>query len=332
MKMLMAAVCIVGALCAPGMGAVAISCADIGSQKFTVAYAYTGTESFPRAFALDITTNVGTIGGVTAAKTGESTSASKGFGIFPGTIVIDSAAGTVTHIGTPVAPQSDLPSGTLGGIGTSGVTVELGSLYADASGKPDASGLLVTVAVSGTVSNTWVSIVGNMARGGVVLEDGTSMPVTATCVLAYLPPPDCFYWPVGRSINPTKFDRWTACGKPACWCPPTFVTGLTAGSSGYQCMGDADGAKAPITNIRVGGPDVMKLAASWNKKPGQSGYNVCADIDHAPAPITNIGVGGNDLDRLIQNWNNLDAQLNTKLKVGAGGGYCGQATVPASYQ
>jgi len=331
MKMLVAAVCIMGVLCAPGKGATTVSCTPLSGTTFTVSYSYTGTESFPRAFALDITTSVGTIAGVTATKTGESTSASKGFGIFPGTIVIDSAAGTVTSIGTPVALHSDLPSGTLGGIGTNGVTVELGSLYADASGKPDASGVLVTVAVSGFGGAT-ITIAGNMARGGIVLEDGTSVPANASCILYPPPPPPCFYWPTGRSIYPTKYDRWTASGKPACWCPPTSVTGLTAGGSGYQCVGDAAGDKAPITNFRVYTTDLTKVIGSWKKRIGESGYDACADICHDSVPITNYGVYTCDIQRIVTMWKKTDSQLNTILGVGASGGYCGQATVPVAYQ
>lgn len=327
MKKLLALVVIL-AVAAPSMAATTVSCAQVGSTAaFTISYLWDGTGSFPRAFALDVTTSVGTISGVVAAKVGESTAGSQGFGIFPGTIVIDSA-GNVTNSGTPVAPAAD--PGALGGIGTAGATLELGSLYA-AGGQPAAGAVLVTVSLAGVTSSATITIVPNTTRGGVVLEDATSIGAfTSTCVVNVAA--DCFYWPTGSSVNVTKFNRWVSSGKPACWCPPTSVTGLPTGGSGYQCLGDADGLKAAITNIRVGAADLTKLSQSWNKKIGDAGYNACADVDHAGAAITNIGVGSTDLTRVSQNWNSLDAALNTKLGVGGTGGFCGQAVVPAAYQ
>jgi len=318
------ALLIIAIVAMPAMAATTVSCAQVGTTKtFTVSYSYDGVGSAPRAFALDITTSTGTIAGVTAAKVGVSTSASKGFGIFPGTIVIDTAAGTVSNNGSPIAPDADLPAGTLDGIGTSGVTVELGSLYADSTGKPATSGVLVTVAVSTTPAT--ITIAGNTARGGVVLEDATTVAASTSCALAG-GVVDCF----ANSL--TTYARWTLSGKPSCWCPPTSVSGAPVGGTGYQCLGDADQLKAPITNIRVGSGDLTKLSLSWNKVLGAVGYNTCADIDHLAAPITNIGVGSGDLTRVSQNWNALDAALNTKLGVGGTGGYCGTPTVPPAYK
>jgi uncharacterized Zn-binding protein involved in type VI secretion len=187
MKMFAAAVCIIVMLGASAPAATVISCARVGTANdFTIAYNYDTVGSFPRAFALDVTTSAGIISGVTATKVGESTSASKGFGIFPGTIVIDSA-GNVTNVGSPVAPSGD--PGALGGIGTSGVTIELGSLYADVSGKPDNSGVLVAVRLSGVTLTATVSVTANTTRGGIVLEDGTSVGSLATT--CYYGPPPC---------------------------------------------------------------------------------------------------------------------------------------------
>jgi hypothetical protein len=174
-----------------------VTCAVSGtptntSAKFTVNYAYTGTDSFPRAFALDITTSLGVISGVTATKVGESIVGALGFGIFPGTIAIDSA-GAVTSVGSPVAPQSDLPGGTMAGLGTSGVTVELGSLYATSAAKPNSIGTILAVAIafvsSSSARTATINVVPNMARGGVVLEDGTSTGTFVGTTLTITPPP-----------------------------------------------------------------------------------------------------------------------------------------------
>jgi hypothetical protein len=310
--------------------AVTISCAQAGSggcgsstgKLFTVSYMYDGIGSFPRAFALDITTSIGTISGVTAAKVGESTSDSKGFGIFPGTIVIDTAAGTISSIGSPVAPNADLPSGTLGGIGTSGVTVELGSLYADSTDKPNNSGVLVTFAVS--TSPATITIVSNVARGRVVLEDGTNIPASSSCSLVAPVCDDCF------SNALSTYARWTQSGKPTCWCPPATATGLPGGGTGYQCLGDADQAK--FGTFRVYTADLNLVIASWKKNIGASGYNACADIDHAA--FGTFGVYTGDLNRLVGKWKLTDAQLNAILGQRSNGTqiYCGQGEVPPPYK
>jgi hypothetical protein len=337
MKKLVALLIIV-AVAMPAMAATTVTCAQVGSTAaFTVSYAYTTGTSFPRAFALDISTNLGSFSAVTPTISGESLSTAKGFGIFPGTIAIDTA-GNVTSVGTPVAPQSDLPSGTQPGLGASSMTIELGSLYAVTAAKPDNSGVIVTVTMSGLAPGTaiktaTITIAANTARGGLVLEDATTAAVSSTCVvtIAALPPAACF-----ASAYTAVQSRWVASGSPACWCPPISVTGLPVGGSGYQCLGDADGLKAPITNIRVGSGDLTKLSQSWNKVLGAVGYNACADIDHAAAPITNIGVGSSDLTRVSQNWNSLDAACNLKLGQRVGPPvsqiYCGQIDVPVAYK
>jgi hypothetical protein len=200
-------VCIVLSLSLSLEAATIVTCAVNGTPtntggKFNVNYAYDTVGSFPRAFALDISTTVGTITGVTATKVGESVVGSTGFGIFPGTIAIDST-GSVTSNGSPVAPQSDLPSGTLAGLGTSAVTVELGSLYASSAAKPANSGTILTVSIalsSADPSRTaTITIAPNVARGGVVLEDGTSAAgIGSTCNLLI---PGCGCGPCKGDVN-----------------------------------------------------------------------------------------------------------------------------------
>jgi len=182
MKKLLVLVVIL-AVAAPSMAATTVSCAQVGTTKaFTVSYTYDGVGIPPRAFALDVTLSAGTISGVTAAKVGESTSASLGFGIFPGTIDI-TTAGVVSTYGSPVAPAAD--PGAKPGIGTNAVTLELGSLYAT-GGAPNVAGtpktaVLATVAVSTTPAT--VTIVGNGTRGSLVLEDATSTTASTSCAL-----------------------------------------------------------------------------------------------------------------------------------------------------
>jgi hypothetical protein len=184
------ALLVVMAIAAPSMAATTIGCAQVGTTapyQFVITYAYDGTGSFPRAFALDVTTNLGTFTGATPAMSGESTSTTKGFGIFPGTIAIGTD-GVVTNYGSPVAPQGDLPGDTKQGLTYNNMTLELGSLYVGTAAKPANSGTLATVAMDiPTTGTATISIVGNASRGKLVAEDASSTAVPTSCAVVKAP-------------------------------------------------------------------------------------------------------------------------------------------------
>ena len=135
---------------------VAITCTDEGGGVVRIDYAVTGAPK-ARAFALDITVDAGVIEAISDFKVGESTAADKGYGIFPANfsrfITVDAATGEVTtwdvNDYTPVADVND--PGALGGLGTNGITVEMGALYAptdDSSpNAPDNTGTLCKIKV-----------------------------------------------------------------------------------------------------------------------------------------------------------------------------------------
>ena len=150
----------------PAMAAVEVYVVDNGGGN--VAIKYQNGESGaarPRAFGLDITVDVGTMSTFVAAKTGESVSENKGFGIFPGSILID-GNGNVTDWGSPLAS----------GNGTAAATVELGSLYTGGN-APDASGDLLTFVVT---ESCHVSLAQNAKNGGVIKENGSNASPTLT--------------------------------------------------------------------------------------------------------------------------------------------------------
>jgi len=155
----------VALLAAPAMATVAIQAVDNADCSASINYSSTGT--LPRAFGLNITVDGG------AVITGVDVTGAQPFNIYLGTIVI-AADGTVTDAGTPVAPATD--PGALGGIGTSGITVEMGSLYdktvSPNAAKPAASGLLIKVTVDKACN---IGIQSNSTRAGVVLEDATQV-------------------------------------------------------------------------------------------------------------------------------------------------------------
>lgn len=170
------------AIVAPSM---AVELAGVDNADLTGTVGYDATdETMPRAFAFDITVDNGAvITAIDAAFTGEGA----GFGIFPGTIEI-SAEGVVTAAGTPVAPQSDLPSDTLAGLGTGGVTVEMGSLHVAGAG-PAATGNLFTVTVDKPCT---VTITPNVSRGGIVLVDATKADFTSYSFEIAATGPECW--------------------------------------------------------------------------------------------------------------------------------------------
>lgn len=152
------------ALVTPVMAAtsVTIDACSVGTTG-NVAIIYNATGGDVSGFGLNITIdnskNLTAIGGY---HIGESNSTSKGYGIFPGTIDINDTTGNVDSYGNPVAPSSDPCA--LGGLGTGGITIEIGALYTTGN-APGRAGTLCTVMVSGDCNLT---VALNQRRGGVV--------------------------------------------------------------------------------------------------------------------------------------------------------------------
>ena len=288
---------LVAVLTAPAWAGVAISVTDLGGQK--AAIDYSGTERV-RAFALDITVDAGTIEALSGFVVGDDNS---GYGIFPANfsryINVDPLTGAVsdwTPQGyTPVADAND--PGALGGIGTSGITIEMGSLYDTKA--PPLQGRLCVITVSEACK---VTVAANATRGNVVLENAsqatldltgaTNISVAATAVAA------------GHAGAPrltaAQTEEWQALGKPACW---------LASINPRQCRGDADGTSQGSQKFWVSTNDLDILIAAWNKtydeikdkKIGDVPL-ICADFDHHAQGTTNFRVSTNDLDILIANW------------------------------
>jgi hypothetical protein len=145
-------------LAAPALGDVVITCSQVSDCVVEVSYNAETEAELVRAFALDITVDAGTITAVDCVNTD--------YDIYPGSIQIDEN-GNVTDAGS-CACDSSYP-GTLGGIGTSGVTIEMGSLYEVGVEDPPAKlGALVRITVDASCN---VSIAENAIRGGIVMED-----------------------------------------------------------------------------------------------------------------------------------------------------------------
>lgn len=98
-------------------GTIRVTAEDAGNQRLRVGYEVTSGSTLPVGFGLDITlSNEATFQNVA--------SVSSYFPIYPGTVVINLGTGEIDDYGTPIAPP--MAPGSLGGLGTSGVTVEMG--------------------------------------------------------------------------------------------------------------------------------------------------------------------------------------------------------------
>lgn len=263
-------------LSTPALAGVTISCAQVGST-YDVAVSYVASDdaNIPRAFGLDITVDAGTIDSIADAN--------EKYWVYPGTIQI--VDGEVTDEGEPVAPNTD--PGALGGLGTSGITVEMGSLYDPCDPNhpegPPIAGSLLTFTVT---SNCTVTIAGNAARGNVVLEDtseaSTNLPTTCPVVV------DCW---TGDAASRTE---WQSVGSPSCWC---------ASVQPRQCHGDSDGLSSGKKNYWVAAGDLTILKAAWQIPNGPTTTpGICADHDRADSGKKNYRVSATDLTILKKHW------------------------------
>jgi hypothetical protein len=287
----------------PALSAVRITAQPDG---LTVAIKYAVDEPEKvRAFALDITVDKGKIVSISDFIRGESTAAKPGYGIFPANfaryITVNADTGEVAKWDvndyTPVADPCD--SGALGGLGTNGITIEMGALYYPTENSspnaPPNSGTLFKLTLSEPAT---VTLALNEIRGGVVLTD-PEKPATVTLSQATAVVSG------GGDVaaaSGSDYAEWVAVGKPACW---TYAR---------QCHGDADGQAVAATTgtSYVGTDDLNILISAWQVKeppfgPGIASIEngICADFGHDKEGNNEAGwyrVGTNDLNILIANW------------------------------
>jgi hypothetical protein len=279
-------------LATPAWASISITVTDIGDGK--AAIDYSGTE-LARAFALDVTLDAGTIDAISDFAVGDD---NNGYGIFPANfsrnITVDAVTGEVSDWAvegyTPVADPND--PGALGGLGTNGITIEMGSLYETEA--PALDGRLCVITCSEPCK---VTVTTNAIRGNVVLEDASEATVDLSGATDVQ---------IGGAISYTgpQPDEWQAVGKPDCW---------IAGINARQCKGDADGTSQGLQSYWVSTKDLDVLIAAWNKTfaeiDGQMAGGVpliCADFDHLSQGLQKYRVSTNDLDILIANWQAAD--------------------------
>jgi len=269
---------------------VSIIVTDLGGGK--AAIDYSGTER-ARGFALDILVDAGNIDAISDFAVGDD---NNGYGIFPANfsrhITVDPTTGEVSDWAiegyNPVADVDD--PGALGGLGTNGITIEMGSLYDTKAPPPEGRLCVITCSEA---CNVTVSL--NATRGNVVLEDATEAVVDLSAATEV---------PIGAVAvgSPgTRSAEWLSVGQPACW--------LNA----RHCHGDADGKSQGLEKYWVSTNDLDILIAAWNKTYAEIGGQaingvplICADFDHAAQGSNKFRVSTNDLDILIANWQLAD--------------------------
>ncbi len=261
-----------------------------------------GTEAnLVRAFGLNIQCdNDANIIEVTPIMVGACTELEQGYGIFPGTIIID-AQGNVTDVGTPAAEYGDLPSDTLPGPPDgNGVTIELASLYAPVGpgspNAPDVFGPLLTFKVDKTCNVTITANVSRAGPTGVVMENPDEVVIVnlpAAFLVEVCVDEGCY--------TGMESIEWEAVGSPPCWCRSV---------NPRQCHGDSVGDAQGRYNYWVGTNDLDVFVAAWNKPFADiEGLDVngtpliCADCDHLPQGRYDYRVSVNDLNIFVANWN-----------------------------
>ncbi len=278
-------------LAAPTWAGVTITLTDLGNNEFAIGYDATTEAELVRALALDVTATDGNIVDINDYSVGDDIA---GYGIFPGNfslhITVNPTTGMVDSWAdpdyTPVAPADD--PGALGGLGTGGITIEMGSLYDTMA--PAKSGVLCTVTVSEGTKQLCVE--GNAIRGNIVMENAAEVVPAKVCIDTV--PPDCF------STSFTTYTDWVAYKKPKCWCNKLVDPAATGD---YQCDGDASGQPYLTTGWRVYTDDLNLLAANWKKKiSGADPAYACADVSHKGYLTTGWRVYTDDLNILAANW------------------------------
>jgi len=243
------------AMASSAFAGVTITAVDEGSGVVAIQYT---ADSEVRAFALDISVDSGaTISAISDYNVGECTASVQGYGIFMGSIDVNATTGDVNDYGTPVASGKD----ALGGLGTSGITIELGSLYVDAN-APANSGTLckITVDANGAADVNVALAEEDTSRGGVVMKDASGITAAlngVTLHFSYGPP---------------------------CWACPLWAMGDLNGD-GFVNANDV----VPIINSFGTGDGTIPCAVAPEADVNKDGYINASDV--VPI-INNFGATG----------------------------------------
>ena len=313
------------------------------SDEITIHYDASGEPNLVRAFALNISVDNDTnIVAILDSAEDAAYYQWEPYDIYPGQVVIEvnatSGDAEIVEQGSPAADPCEYPgTGTLSGLGTDGITIEMGSLYEKGVDTPPAvDGNLITFVVNNDCN---ITIVTNTARGGVVLENGNSTSITVSAPVKHV---GCF------PKADANYAAWELVGKkhgrPGCWC------------FGAQCHGDADGKMEGTTTKtgywRVGNNDLAMFIEGWfgdadhYEPPKASGLlggsgvgpvGICGDLDRRmEGTTTKTGywrVGNDDMAMFIDGWfGDVDHYEPPKVSGGIGGSGVPKDCINGTYQ
>ena len=154
-------------LTAPVWAEVVITCTPDGNEV-TVTYNASSESNLVRVFTLDVTVDSGAV--ITAV----SDVNDNYYWLFPGSIDINDEDQSVEGFGSAVA-SPNYP-GTLSGVGSGGMTIEMSSLYIGEANAPASSGSLFKFYVD---QNCDVTVAENTIRKGVVMEGRGAVDVNS---------------------------------------------------------------------------------------------------------------------------------------------------------
>jgi len=270
-----------------------------------------------RAFALEVNLSPSfVITGVSDYKRGESVGPNNiGYGIFPGSfrnVLTPVDVNWADPNYSPIASTDD-PDAAGSGLGTNRVILEMGSLYVGDANKPTSTGTLCRLTVRplyrGADTNGFgasesnLNFTVNALRGGVVLEDGSSVAPTVVAtnhlgVANKVSFPKTF--PCWAPYT-TQYNEWLAVWEPRCW------SGWQVADANWrtQCWGDADNKAETLSKFRVYSSDYNKLVAGWAKKatllrPLTDG--LCCDFDHKSETLSKFRCYSSDYTILVNGW------------------------------
>jgi hypothetical protein len=272
-----------------------------------------------------------------------------GYGIFPGSIVIDANKGTVTNYGSPVCPNTT-PGAANSGPDTNMLVVEMGALYSPLGGpnQPPNSGTLISVHVNQDCN---VCVMGEPIRGDVVVYESNGAVVSltpSTCSHIHMPLPVVTSYMltvtsrdttgVAITVSPsdnnslsngsTVFNRYYPSGTVVTLTAPSSVTygGSTYNFRQWDQDGNTAYAYTAATSLTMGASHTMQVEYECfpSSDPNYSNWSsigkpICwcyARQCYGNASGTQEGkvpntvwVGTNDLNILVAAWNKTPAQI-----------------------
>jgi len=163
MKKVIAALLVL-AIATPALAAI-VTATQISGSEVKLAYDADGSVMV-RAFGIDATLD-SDANFVLCSDGNEAMETNGDYYIYPGSVSVD-GAGNISDLGSPIGSPDDHPD-TQPGIDSSGVTIEMGSLYASGDPAPGSTGDLLVLTVG---SDCNIAMANNTARGGIVLEGG----------------------------------------------------------------------------------------------------------------------------------------------------------------